>query len=70
MAKKRGCSRFLKSEVERFSRVAQKIGASGVKLNPAAGTMEMVFDSQGEPAKADYNEWDEELYGKDQTQTR
>jgi hypothetical protein len=69
MAKKRGVSRFLQSEVERVSRVAKKMGAD-LEVNPVSGTIRLMFKDgeQKEPEDQDRKRWDKlterELRGK------
>jgi hypothetical protein len=50
MAKQRGRGRFLQTEVERMSRVADKMGAD-VEVNPATGTIKLIFPKTGKPAR-------------------
>ena len=63
--------RFLKSEVARAIKAAKEAGGQSVEIDPVMGKIRVFLGDQGEAAKpAEGNEWDEQLYGKAQTQIR
>jgi hypothetical protein len=70
-SRERGPNRLSGPEIERTVKSVIKGGGKVKRVTVRPGEVTVYCGEEGEAANAaEHNEWDEELYGKDQTEVR